>query len=79
MSDSTRRPKPAEDRLLDAPRGRGALSNADGRFESYRHAAADDGWGSLDEALPPFKTTVSVGSTRTIDLGQCRRGGNTRR
>ena len=28
-------------------RGRGALSNADGRFEPYARDAFDDGWGSL--------------------------------
>lgn len=46
--------------------GRGALTNADGRFEPYAHAAADDGWGSLEEALPPLKTTVSIDTPRTI-------------
>jgi DNA repair photolyase len=38
-------------------RGRGALSNASGRFERLEKVEADDGWGSLDE-LPPFATTV---------------------
>ena len=42
------------------------MTNADGRFEPYAHEAADDGWGSLEEALPPLKTTVSVDVTRTI-------------
>lgn len=65
MSDSTRRLKPS-DHLLENRRGRGSLSNRDGRFEPYAHAADDDGWGSLDEELPPFKTTVSVDATRTI-------------
>lgn len=46
--------------------GRGALTNADGRFEPYGHEATDDGWGNLDEALPPLKTTVSVDTARTI-------------
>jgi len=38
-------------------RGRGALSNATGRFERLERSQADDGWGGLDE-LPPFATTV---------------------
>ena len=38
-------------------RGRGALSNASGRFERLERSETDDGWGSLD-ALAPFKTTV---------------------
>jgi DNA repair photolyase len=38
-------------------RGRGALSNATGRFERLEKVEADDGWGGLD-ALAPFATTV---------------------
>jgi len=33
-----------------ARKGRGAVSNGDGRFEPHRHEAADDGWGEPDEA-----------------------------
>jgi DNA repair photolyase len=47
-------------------RGRGALSNADGRFEPYVHAGIDDGWGFLDEELPPLATEVYVDTSRTI-------------
>ena len=36
-------------------RGRGAQSNASGRYEPLARVAFDDGWRSLDE-LPPFKT-----------------------
>jgi len=46
-------------------RGRGTLSNASGRFEPLARVAFDDGWQALDE-LPPFKTTVTVDSTRKI-------------
>ena len=46
-------------------RGRGALSNASGRYEPLARVAFDDGWSALEE-LPPFKTTVSVDSTRRI-------------
>jgi DNA repair photolyase len=46
-------------------RGRGAQSNASGRYEALAKVAFDDGWQSLEE-LPPFKTTVTVDSTRKI-------------
>jgi DNA repair photolyase len=46
-------------------RGRGAHSNASGRYEPLARIAFDDGWRSLDE-LPPFKTTVQVDATRKI-------------
>jgi len=46
-------------------RGRGTLSNASGRFEPIARIAFDDGWQSLED-LPPFKTTVSIDSTRKI-------------
>src|SRR5438552_217954 len=46
-------------------RGRGAQSNASGRFEAEARVAFDDGWQSLDE-LPPFKTTVEVDTSRKV-------------
>ncbi|HZT25496.1 MAG TPA: PA0069 family radical SAM protein [Pseudolabrys sp.] len=46
-------------------RGRGAQSNASGRYEPLARIAFDDGWRSLDE-LPPFKTEVTVDATRKI-------------
>jgi DNA repair photolyase len=46
-------------------RGRGAQSNASGRYEPLARIAFDDGWRSLDE-LPTFKTEVQVDSTRKI-------------
>jgi DNA repair photolyase len=46
-------------------RGRGTLSNASGRYEPLARIAFDDGWQSLEE-LPPFKTEVSVDTTRKI-------------
>jgi DNA repair photolyase len=66
MADSTRRLRHTDNRLLESRRGRGALSNRDGRFEPYAHEADDDGWGSLDEALPPLQTTVHEDATRRI-------------
>src|SRR5437660_1318786 len=44
-------------------RGRGAQSNASGRFEAEARIAFDDGWQSLEE-LPPFKTTVTLDTSR---------------
>lgn len=46
-------------------RGRGAQSNQSGRFEAEARVAFDDGWQSLDE-LPPFKTTVSLDTSRKV-------------
>src|SRR5215213_7792973 len=46
-------------------RGRGAQSNASGRFEAEARVAFDDGWQSLDE-LPAFKTTVGLDTARKI-------------
>jgi len=52
---------------VNVPRtGRGAVSNPVGRFESTRTEAEDDGWGILDEPLPPLQTTVSVDASRSI-------------
>src|SRR5215468_6429965 len=49
----------------DRRRGRGAQSNASGRFEAEARVAFDDGWQSLEE-LPPFKTTVSIDTSRKV-------------
>src|SRR3989344_9680216 len=64
--------------------GRGALTNADGRFKPYPHEPVVDdavqgctnaagagragaaGWDSLEETLPPLKTTLSIDTQRTI-------------
>src|SRR5499427_1484130 len=46
-------------------RGRGAQSNASGRYEAEARVAFDDGWQSLEE-LPPFKTTVSLDTSRKV-------------
>ena len=70
-----RRKPPAVD--LDAPvddevaigverrRGRGAQSNASGRYESVERTSFDDGWQTFEE-LPPFRTSVTIDSTRKI-------------
>jgi DNA repair photolyase len=46
-------------------RGRGSESNSSGRYEALARVAFDDGWQSFEE-LPPFKTTVTIDSTRKI-------------
>ena len=46
-------------------RGRGAQTNASGRYEPLARIAFDDGWRSLDE-LPPFKTRCTIDATRKI-------------
>jgi DNA repair photolyase len=49
-----------------ARKGRGANSNESGRFEAEKRVPFDDGWGSVEEELPPLSTTLSVDATRTI-------------
>src|SRR3974390_1300817 len=52
--------------VISPRKGRGAASNTSGRFEAEQRVAVDDGWGSADAEPLPFRTTVSVDSTRTI-------------
>jgi DNA repair photolyase len=47
------------------PRGRGAASNASGRYESFIHESFDDGW-PPDEATPPLRTTLTAEAARAI-------------
>jgi DNA repair photolyase len=49
-------------------KGRGAASNPEGRFESVRHHAEDDGWQSalLDEAAPRPRTEVTGERARSV-------------
>ncbi|BBK39288.1 radical SAM protein [Allostella sp. ATCC 35155] len=49
-----------------ARKGRGAVSNATGRYEPTQRIATDDGWGSADAELSPLRTTVGVDATRRI-------------
>jgi DNA repair photolyase len=46
-------------------RGRGAQSNASGRYEPLAKVAFDDGWRTLED-LPPFTTTVTEERARKI-------------
>ncbi len=50
----------------DARRGRGAVSNASGRFEPRQHVTLDDGWGGIDRAPPRLKTRVMLDQARSI-------------
>ena len=47
-------------------KGRGAVSNPPSRFDDTVPLEMDDGWGILDEDLPPLRTTVSADTTRSI-------------
>jgi DNA repair photolyase len=68
-------PQPGTERYLDLGmnagvdatrrRGRGALTNASGRFEPQVAVAFDDGWQSIEE-LPPFKTEVAIDTARKV-------------
>ncbi|MCX5497489.1 PA0069 family radical SAM protein [Kaistia dalseonensis] len=59
------------DKALSAPidperrRGRGAQTNASGRFERFQSMPMDDGWQTLDE-LPAFKTEVQPEKAKAI-------------
>ena len=47
-------------------KGRGAVSNRDGRFEPHRREAVDDGWERGDDDQPKLATTVSFDTSRTV-------------
>jgi len=47
-------------------KGRGAVSNPEGRFERQTRERFDDGWDQPDEELPPLATTVMPDPARTI-------------
>ncbi|MGH8477586.1 MAG: PA0069 family radical SAM protein, partial [Methylococcales bacterium] len=49
-----------------ARKGRGAVSNSSGRYESFVHEAFDDGWNSTDEAAETLKTTLSVDTASRV-------------
>ncbi|MFA9461144.1 PA0069 family radical SAM protein [Thiohalorhabdus methylotrophus] len=49
----------------DPPKGRGATSNPEGRFESVTHEPVDDGWGDKDPAPPSLRTEVAVDAARS--------------
>ncbi len=57
----------AIDAIPPQPRkGRGAVTNATGRYERLAQERVDDGWRHPDEDAPPLRTTVAVDSSRTV-------------
>ncbi|TAH45709.1 MAG: radical SAM protein, partial [Gammaproteobacteria bacterium] len=53
--------KPARNSRI---KGRGAASNAEGRFESLHKQAEDDGWYREDEPTPHPLTQTSIEQAR---------------
>ena len=53
-------------RTRETRRGRGAVSNPASRYESRHAVAEDDGWGVLEEPLPPLETTVLPEPARSV-------------
>ena len=50
-----------------ARKGRGAVSNAAGRYEPTARVRVDDGWGvDPDSDLPPLRTTLQADASRTV-------------
>jgi DNA repair photolyase len=49
-----------------ARKGRGAVSNATGRFEPERRMLTDDGWGSADAPAAPLETVYARDSAKSI-------------
>ncbi len=50
----------------ETSRGRGATMQIEGRFEHVERERFDDGWGTMDEELPPLKTTVTVEHAKSV-------------
>ena len=48
------------------PRGRGAQSNASGRFEIYARVPESDGWTEIEEELKPLATQITLERAKTI-------------
>ena len=65
--DPRHRPDAIAERILpgELRRGRGAATNASGRFESERREAFDDGW-TQDEAPEPLRTEVTWEKPKAI-------------
>jgi DNA repair photolyase len=50
----------------EVAKGRGATLQIEGRFENVARERVDDGWGTADEELPPFKTSVTIDSAKSV-------------
>jgi DNA repair photolyase len=68
MTASPPSPAPAQPGAARPHKGRGAASNPEGRFESIRHQAEDDGWHGalLDEDSPRPRTEVTEERARSV-------------
>ena len=69
--DTRHHAKPGEEAAPQGAvvRGRGAISNRSGRYESWSRENVDDGWGSLEESLHAIgstATSVEVETSRRI-------------
>ena len=53
-------------RPLSAQKGRGAVTNLQGRYEVFGREHVDDGWAGDDEEATPFKTQVTDEFAKTI-------------
>lgn len=51
---------------METARGRGARSNASGRYEPEQHQSFDDGWTQDDAEAAPLRTTLTPEHARTI-------------
>ncbi len=52
--------------MTDLCKGRGAVSNREGRFESLQHVPEDDGWDDFEANSPKLRTKVNADQSRTI-------------
>jgi len=63
-------PRPGEHAPPETGKGRGARSNASGRYEIEQREEVDDGWGDAPtnegEELPPLRTEVTIEKPRKI-------------
>ena len=51
---------------METAKGRGARSNATGRYEPEQHQSFDDGWTRDDAETAPLRTTLTPEHARTI-------------
>ena len=51
---------------IEERKGRGALTNPDGRFERHTRRNFDDGWDENDDAVSALRTTVTTETPRQI-------------
>ena len=65
LADNSRLERMAATSLGDWRRGRGARSNASGRYETLARELFDDGWRSLEE-MPALRTEVTVETARSV-------------